>query len=71
MAEATELAMTKWVRIKANMSLGAYDIFVAEGNLSEPDWPDLPYKEILRIAFRSKFVDSTDHTVIKRLRGLV
>src|SRR5262249_48809928 len=28
--EAAELAMTSWVRVKANMSLGAYDIFKAE-----------------------------------------
>jgi hypothetical protein len=31
MREAAELAMERWLRIKANMGLGAYEIFVAEG----------------------------------------
>ena len=28
--EAAELAMKSWVRVRANMNLGAYDIFEAE-----------------------------------------
>jgi hypothetical protein len=33
--------MGKWVRITANMSLGAYEIFEATGDLPDPTWPDL------------------------------
>jgi hypothetical protein len=58
-AEAAELGMDKWVRITANMSLGAYEVFEATGDLPEPTWPDLPFEEILKIAFR-------DHIVGKR-----
>ena len=32
--------MEKWVRVTANMSLGAYEIFEASGDLPEPVWPD-------------------------------
>ena len=32
-AEAAERAMTCWVRVTANRSLGAYEIFEATGNL--------------------------------------
>jgi len=68
--EAAELAMTKWVRIKANMSLGAYEIFSAESVMQEPTWPELPFNALLRIAFRDRIISSPDHPVVKRLRGL-
>jgi hypothetical protein len=69
-AEAAALAMTRWVRVKSNMDLGAYEIFTATGTLQDPTWPDLSFNELLRIAFRDRIVDSVDHPVIKRLRGL-
>jgi hypothetical protein len=69
-AEAAELAQAKWVKIRANMSLGAYEIFEAmNDNIPGPVWPELPFAEILRIAFRDRFIDSEDHPVVKRLRG--
>jgi hypothetical protein len=67
--EAAELAMEQWVRVQANMGLGAYEIRVAESVMAEPVWPDLSYQELLRIAFRDRMVTSIDHPVIKRLRG--
>jgi hypothetical protein len=69
-AEAAELAQSKWVKIRANMSLGAYEIYEAPNeNIPAPVWPELPFDEILRIAFRNHFIDSSDHPVVKRLRG--
>lgn len=67
--EAANLAKKNWVRVQANMSLGAYDTYVATGNFHEPDWPDLSMRDILRIAFKSYFIDNLDHPVLKRLRG--
>ena len=67
--EAYEEAKKNWVRISANMSLGAYEIYEALGNLSDPEWPDESMDEILRIAFRNSFIDSYDHPVLRRLRG--
>jgi len=69
--EAAEKAKTDWVRVKSNMSLGAYELFVAQGDLPDPEWPDLPFKEILRIAFQERYVDHPDHPLIKRLLGEV
>ena len=68
-AEAAERAMRKWVRVTANVSLGAYEIFEATGDLPEPTWPDLTFEEILKIAFRNLIVDRPDHPVVQRLRG--
>jgi hypothetical protein len=70
-AEAAELAMKRWLRLTANMSLRANDVFEAIGNLPEPEWPDLPFPEILKIAFRDRIVDRADHPLVQRLRGQV
>ena len=67
--EAAELAMKDWVRVKANMNLGAYDIFKAENVISQPEWPTLGYWELIKIAFRDHLIIPIDHPVIKRLRG--
>jgi len=67
--EAAELAMTRWVRMRANMSLGAYEITVAESVMADPVWPPLSFAEILPIAFRGCIITTIDHSVIKRLRG--
>ena len=67
--EAYEEAKKNWVRVSANMSLGAYEIYEALGNLSDPEWPDESMDEIVRIAFRNSFIDSYDHPVLRRLRG--
>jgi hypothetical protein len=68
--EAAELAMRSWVRMKANTALGADDIYAAAGNIPEPEWPQLTFHEILKIALREFMVDSTDHPVIRKLRGM-
>lgn len=68
--EAADLAAQRWVRVKANMSLGAYEIFEANGELSDPKWPEVDFTTLLRTAFKHRFIDSTEHPVIQRLRGL-
>jgi hypothetical protein len=67
--EAAEMAMSHWVRLKANMSLGAYEITLAESVMAEPVWPELSYHELIRIAYRERMVTALDHAVVKRLRG--
>ena len=66
---AAEKAVSTWVRVAANMSLGAYDLHVALGDLPEPEWPDFSFSEILRIAFRERYVDNMDHPLPRSLRG--
>jgi len=69
--EAAQRARTCWVRVAANMSLGAYEVWEATGDLPEPDWPALPFGELLKIAFRGKYIDTLDHPVLRKLRGEV
>lgn len=68
--EAAALAMRDWVRVRANMDIGAYDIFKAASTMAEPEWPELTYWELIKIAFRDHLIDRIDHPVIKRLRGI-
>jgi hypothetical protein len=70
-AEGAERAMKKWVRVTASMSLGAYEIFEAGGDLPDPVWPDFSFQEILKIAFRERLVDRPDHPLVQRLQGIV
>ena len=67
--EAASMAQGKWVRVMANMSLGAYEVFSAVADIPAPTWPDKSLSELLRVAFRDKLIDSLDHPVLKRLRG--
>ena len=68
-ATAAQHAMTRWVRTKANMKSRAYEIFEAEGSFRDPEWPDLSFEAIYRIAFKERLISGPDHPVIKRLRG--
>jgi hypothetical protein len=67
--DAAERATGSWIRVKANMNLGAYDIFEARGKLDEPEWPELGYWDLIKIAFRDHLIDNINHAVIERLRG--
>ncbi len=66
--EAAEMARKSWVRVAANMSLGAYDVFIAETD-APATWPQEPFSELLKIAFKEQFIETLDHPVLKRLRG--
>lgn len=67
--EAAQIAMGQWVRVQSDKNLCGYVPWVAEGQIPEPEWPDMPMRDILAIAFKGKVIDSLDHPVLKRLRG--
>jgi hypothetical protein len=68
--DAADHAMRRWIRLVANMSLGAYEVYVAQGRLPEPEWPDLTFSDMLKVAFRDRLIDQFDHPVVQRLHGL-
>lgn len=67
--EAAHQAEKVWVKLVANKSLGAYEMFEAEDNATEPQWPEISFEEVIRIAFRDRFITSMDHPILKKLRG--
>jgi hypothetical protein len=69
--EAAQRAMTKYVRVSANMALGAYDLFEATAALPEPQWPEQSFQELLQVGFKDRLIEKLDHPVIRKLRGEV
>jgi hypothetical protein len=66
---AADRARTRWVRVKSNFSLSAYEVVEATGQLSDPQWPAESLQLLIEIAFRDRVINSLDHPVICRLRG--
>ncbi len=69
-AEGAQKAMPSWVRITANMDLGAYDVFQAIADYGEPTWPVQSFWDLIKIAFKNRLIQSVDHQIIQKLRGL-
>ena len=67
--EAASLAEKRWISVRANMSMGAYDVFEAAGELPEPEWPEITFQQAIDLAFRDRYIDSPEHPVIKQLWG--
>jgi len=68
---AAELAMTKWVRVQANMPDGKYDVFEATGTIPDPEWPDMSFRDLLQLCFDDRFITTLDHPILRQLRGEV
>jgi hypothetical protein len=67
---AAHKAESVWLKVVADMSAGMYVAHVATGCLPDPVWPeDLTMADLLRLAFRDRFVGSLDHPMLRRLRG--
>jgi hypothetical protein len=62
-------AETKWTRIAANKGAGTYDIYEALDQLAEPEWPEISFDRILEMAFKTRYINSLDHPVIRKLLG--
>ena len=69
LAQAIEHAKKVWLRISANMRVGAYDVYVAEGSLPEPEWPAHDMDALVQVAFRGKIITSLDHAVVQSMLG--
>lgn len=71
LAQAVEHAKLKWIRITANMHAGGYDVYEAEGELPEPEWPAHDIDALIQVAFRGKIITSLDHPVVQSLLGKI
>ena len=65
-----QAAETTWCRMVADTTNGHYTHFEPAAQLPDPTWPaDLTFHQILKIAFRDKFIEAADHTILRQLRG--
>ena len=71
LAQAVEYAKLKWIRIAANMHIGGYDVFEAEGSLPDPEWPECGIETVVDVAFRGKIIGGLDHPVVQSLLGKI
>lgn len=69
--EAARMAQAGWCRVTANMALGSYEVFQATAPIPDPEWPETSFKDLLRVAFKDRRIDSMDHPVLRKLRGEV
>ena len=69
LAQALQIAESHWIRITANMSAGGYDVYQAETNLGEPEWPEGSMADLLEVAFRGKVITTIDHPIVQSLLG--
>ena len=67
--KAAKMAESRWIRVVANSTAGCYDIHAALGDLGLPCWPEKTLEEIIIEAFRDRYIESSDHEVLRRLRG--
>ena len=67
--QIAKAAETTWSRMVADMANGIYSHYVPKAEHPDPNWPELSFKEIVKLAFRGRMIDSLDHPVISELRG--
>jgi hypothetical protein len=64
------LAAKSWVRFKSNKQLGGYEVWDPRGEQPpDPEWPDISWNDIVRLAFRRHLVEVETHPLINRLMG--
>jgi hypothetical protein len=67
--ECAEQAMKQWIQVVADRDAGVYTVALAEDQLEDPEWPEQTFRELFRIGFKRRTVNSLDHPVFKQLRG--
>ncbi len=68
--EAARLAEDSWLRAASDSSTGQYVPHIATAKIPEPEWPeDLVMVDYLKLAFKDRFIQDNDHTILRRLRG--
>ncbi len=69
LAQNLQHAESNWIRMTANMHVGAYDVYQAESKLEEPEWPDADIAKLIEVAFRGKIITTLDHPIVQSLLG--
>ena len=66
---ASEIAEGEWVKISANMGIGAYDLYTTESITKEPRFPDTDFAELVKLGFQGKIITSPDNQMVVELSG--
>lgn len=66
---ALKIAESRWVRVKANLATGTYEVFAATDDLATPRWPEESIEELVEMAFNGRVISDADHPVVNRVLG--
>ena len=66
---AATLAEKRWIRMAADMPGGLYQVYEANGNLPEPEWPEVTFQEAIKLCFKNRRIAGHDHPILKSLWG--
>jgi hypothetical protein len=66
--EAARLAKDRWTHLYWDPEARQHRVETSDSTV-EPEWPDLPVRELLKVAFKDRVIDTLDHPVLRRLRG--
>lgn len=67
--QIAKAAETRWCRMVSEVGNGHYSHYEPTVAVPDPQWPEISFQEIVRLAFRDRLIDSLDHPVIRELRG--
>jgi hypothetical protein len=62
-----QMAMAQWVRIQAGKS--CYEPLLPTSKIPDPIWPEISRTELLKAAFKDRFIRALNHPVLQQLRG--
>lgn len=68
---AAKLAETKWARRSWVWETKSHKVAASENISDIPVWPDIGFEELLKVAFKDRYITELNHPVIKSLRGEV
>jgi hypothetical protein len=66
---AAKVAETQWVRRYWVPEIKSHKILAAKNLSDNPVWPEVGFQELLKLAFRDRFIQDINHPVVKSLRG--
>lgn len=60
-----------WIRVTPNRDTSSYIAMAASASWVEPEWPEITLEKVMFLAFDNgeRIIKSTDHPVLKALRG--
>ncbi len=62
-------AERKWTRRQWVPENRTHKVLVANSLTEEPVWPEITFQELIKKAFKDKYIRDLDHPVLKNLRG--
>jgi hypothetical protein len=66
---ALKIAETRWVKVKANLATGSYEVFAATDDLATPLWPEESMEELVGMAFNDRVISDVGHPLVSLVLG--